>query len=163
MRERTFRTVLSHLKIEVAMFELELRERASRATFARKHLRLCCRSWSCCENALRVQLWPEPCERTSRTIFALQSCDFAELLHLQLATFQPELRECTSRTTLVLKTCDGSAGAVGVAHYLLYLNLAAEAHCAYYFCAKLQPEVWVCSSRATFVIKSCGPSRWNLR
>ena len=77
MRERTFRTLLSRLKTAGAMFELELRERASHTTSARGHLRLRSQSWSCCGNALRARLWPEPWERTSRTTFALKSCDFA--------------------------------------------------------------------------------------
>ena len=55
------------------MFELELRERRFACYLARKHLRLCGRSWSCCGNTLRVQLWPEPWERTSRTAVALKS------------------------------------------------------------------------------------------
>ena len=83
---------------EAAMFELELRECASHATFARKHLRLCSRSWSCCGNALRVQLWPEPGKRTSRTTFALKSCDFAAPASSR--TFQP--KHCGSALRVLL-------------------------------------------------------------
>ena len=64
-----------HLKSQVAIFQLELRERSSYAAVARKHLRLGSRSWSCCGNALRVQLWPEPW--ALREPLALKSFDFA--------------------------------------------------------------------------------------
>ena len=103
MRQRTFRTSYLRLKTEVAVFELELRKRTSLATFARKHTRLCSRSGSCCGNALRVQLWPEPWERTSRVTFALKSCDVAALhalLYLKLANLQP--KRCGSALRVLL-------------------------------------------------------------
>ena len=83
MRERTFRTLHSRLKIEVAMFELELRERASHATFARKHSRL--------TSQPELELLRE-C--TSRTTLdgAMGTCS-SRALYLKLANFQPELRE----------------------------------------------------------------------
>ena len=70
------------LRLQVAMFELEMRERTFRTSHPRlklklqcsswsceSALRLCSRRWSCCGNALRVQLW--------RTMFAFKGCHFA--------------------------------------------------------------------------------------
>ena len=140
MRERPFRT-FPRLKIEVAMFELDLRERASHATFARKHLR----SWSCCGNAFRVQLWPEPWERTSRTTFAPEKLRFCSrssqkalhvLSYLNIVRFQPKLRERTSRTTFVLTICDFAAAPL-------------EMLFTYFNCIK-KPELRECTSRTTF-------------
>ena len=91
MRERTFRTILSHLKTEVAMFELELRERAYFAAragaaagmhFANTTLA------GAMGNALRAQL-----------------------LHLKVAILQPELWVCSSRATFAIESCDFQAGA----------------------------------------------------
>ena len=101
MMLRTFRTLHSRLQIEVAMFELELRERASHATFARITL---------------TTLQPELellRECTSRTILAgAMGTHFAHpLLHLKVSILQPELSESSSRT-FALNTCEFSAEAL---------------------------------------------------
>ena len=107
-------------------------ERASQATFARKHLRLC-RSGGCCGNALRVQLWPEPWERTSCATFELKSCDFAALhilLYLKLANFQP--KRCGSALRVLLVAASGNA--VHILPWCLKLAIS-------------QPELRECASR----------------